>query len=658
MARFRPRGLGLERVLGVGALFSAAYGNVGSSIYYALGLVAAFALGLTPVVYLIAGVLFGMTATTYAEAATNFPEAGGSSSFARRAFNETVSFFAAWGQMLNYIITVAISAFFVPHYLGVFWEPLRESPGDIIGGIVIVGLLSVVNVVGVRESARLNFLLAIVDFATQLLLLLLGVFLVLNIQTLIDNVHFGVAPTWSDFFLSITIAMISYTGIETISNMAEEAKNPRRLIPRAMALVVIAVMVIYSGLPSVALSALPVTQDASGNYHTALADQYAGDPILGIVANMDLGVFQTTAEYYVGVLAATILLIASNAGIIGVSRLTYSMGQHQQLPDRVRKIDPRFRTPANGIIIFGLIACLVMIPGQEEFLGTLYAFGAMLSFTIAHASLIVLRWRSAHNKMKKIPGDVEVEGESEWYKAPFNVRVAGFDLPLFAVFGGLGTFAAWIAVMALYTDALIVGSLWLALGFATYAIYRWRKGLSLTESTTVKLPTPVGAEPVRYAAVLVAFEEGTYSESAMATALKLASHKGGDVRVITTLTVPQHLSLDAPLPEAEETAAAVIETARQWAGRRQRVRGRVVRVRPGEAGHRIVKEAIDARSDAIVMPMPQRRPAGKPLNRTLEIVLAKRPSRVIIDSARAYPLVARKTARTEPAVRQASPPGG
>src|SRR6185437_8587682 len=205
MARYRPRGLGLERVLGVGALFSAAYGNVGSSIYYALGLVAAFALGLTPIVYLIAGVLFVMTATTYAEAATNFPEAGGSSSFARRAFNESVSFFAAWGQMLNYIITVGISAFFVPHYLGVFWAPLRDSPGDIIGGIVIVALLSAVNIVGVRESARLNLVL------------------VLNFHTLINNVHLWVAPTLSDFLLSITVAMISYTGIETISNLSEEA---------------------------------------------------------------------------------------------------------------------------------------------------------------------------------------------------------------------------------------------------------------------------------------------------------------------------------------------------------------------------------------------------------------------------------------------------
>src|SRR5687768_318093 len=167
MARFRPKGLGLERVLGVGALFSTAYGNVGSSIYYALGVVAVFALGLTPLAYLIAGGIFVMTALTYTEATANFPEAGGSSSFARRAYNEFVSFFAAWGQMLNYVITIAISAFFVPSYLALFWEPLGESPWNVIAGIVIVLALSAVNVVGARESARLNFVLAIFDFATQ-----------------------------------------------------------------------------------------------------------------------------------------------------------------------------------------------------------------------------------------------------------------------------------------------------------------------------------------------------------------------------------------------------------------------------------------------------------------------------------------------------------
>jgi APA family basic amino acid/polyamine antiporter len=636
MARYRPKGLGLERVLGTGALFSAAYGNVGSSIYYALGLVAAFALGLTPIVYIIAGLLFVMTAMTYTEAATNFPEAGGSSSFARRAFNELVSFFAAWGQMLNYIITVAISAFFVPHYLGVFWEPLRHSPGDIIGGIVIVGLLSTVNVVGARESGRLNLVLAVIDFATQLLLLMLGVFLVLNFGTLIDNVHFGVAPSWSDFALSITIAMISYTGIETISNMAEEVRSPRRLIPRSMRYVVLAVMLIYSGLPAVALSAMPVTQGSDG-YTTELADKFAGDPILGVVENMDLGVFQTPMQYYVGLLAGTILLIASNAGIIGVSRLTYSMGQYQQLPDRLRRVSPRFRTPATGIVVFGLIACLVILPGQEQFLGTLYAFGAMLSFTIAHCAMIGLRWRLARSRMRRLPGDIEVEQEERWYQAPLNVRVRGVDVPVFAVIGGLGTFAAWIAVMSLYTDALIVGSIWLFLGVVTYYVYRRSKGLSLTETSKVMLPVPAGVGPVAYAGVVVAFEEDTYSESAIATALRLASHKRGDVRVVVTLTVPQHLDINAPLPEAEATAQSIIEAARQWAGRGQRIKGTIAKVRAGEAGSRIVREAIDGRADAIVMSMPAHRPAGKVLSKTLETVLGKRPCRVIIDSAPAYP---------------------
>jgi APA family basic amino acid/polyamine antiporter len=636
MARYRPKGLGLARVLGTGALFSTAYGNVGSSIYYALGLVAAFALGLTPVVYIIAGLLFVMTAMTYAEAATNFPEAGGSSSFARRAFNELVSFFAAWGQMLNYIITVAISAFFVPHYLAVFWEPLGESPGDIIGGIVIVILLSAVNIVGVRESAGLNFLLAVIDFATQLLLLVLGIFLVLNFDTLIHNVHFGVAPTWSDFVLSITVAMISYTGIETISNLAEEARQPRRLIPRSMALVVLAVMVIYSGLPAVALSAMPVTEGDAG-FTTELAETFAGDPILGVVENMELGPFQDAMRYYVGVLAGTILLIASNAGIIGVSRLTYSMGKYQQLPDRLRRISPSFRTPATAIIVFGLVACLVIVPGQAEFLGTLYAFGAMLSFTIAHCALIGLRWRLSHSRMRKLPGDVEVEAEEAWYRAPFNFRFRGTDVPAFAVIGGLGTFAAWISVMVLYFDALVAGSIWLALGVVSYYLYRRSQGLSLTQTSQITMPPLAGAEPVTYAGVLVAFEDDTYSEAAIATALKLASHKRGDVRVVVTLTVPQHLNIDAELPEAEATAQAIIEAARQWAGRGQRIKGEVAKVRPGGAGHRIVREAIESRADAIVMAMPHHRPAGKLLSRTLEIVLGKRPCRVIIDSAPAYP---------------------
>ena len=322
MPRRRRQTAALERVLGAPALFATVYGNVGSSIYYALGLVASFALGLTPVVFIITGAIFYLTAATYAEATAMFPEAGGSSSFARHAFNEFWSFFAAWAQMLNYIITVAISAFFVPHYFGsvIGVDALRHGPADIFFGVGVIALLSLVNVIGVKESAGLNVTLAVIDFLTQLLLVVVGAVLVLSPSTLVDNVHFGVAPSWKDFFIAIPIGMIAYTGIETISNMAEEAKEETKTIPAAISRVRLAVFAIYFTLPAVALSALPVTRTADGSYQTLLGvgeDQggFSGDPILSVVKHLHLGALQGAGELYVGILAATILIIATNAAL-------------------------------------------------------------------------------------------------------------------------------------------------------------------------------------------------------------------------------------------------------------------------------------------------------------------------------------------------------
>jgi APA family basic amino acid/polyamine antiporter len=637
VARYRPKGVGLERVLDTRALAATAYGDVGSSIYYALGLVAIFALGMTPIVFLIAGLFFVMTAMTYAEATANFPEAGGASSFARRAFNELASFVAGWAQILNYVITVSISAFFVPHYLSVFWAPLAHSPGDVVAGIAIVLSLTAVNVIGVRESARLNFVLAATDYATQLLLVALGVFLVLDFGTLIHNIHLGVAPKWDQLAVSVPVAMISYTGLETISNMSEESRSPRTLVPRAYKVLVVAVLSIYALLPAVALSALPVT-GSGGHYSTELATKFSGDPILGIVENLSLGFLQQPMRIYVGILAATILIVAANAGTIGVSRLTYSLGQHRQLPERLRHISPRSRTPVVALIAFAVLASLAMVPGKETFLGNMYAFGAMLSFTTAHVSLIGLRWRLARNRMRKLPGDVEVvDGEEEWYLAPFNVTVRGVRVPLFAVFGGLLTATAWVTVMALHTDVLLAGMAWLVFGISTYVVYRRRKGLSLTQTSRVEERPSLEVAPVQYASVLVAFEEARFSETALVTALKLASHRHGDVRVLVTLAVPQHLDLRADLGAAEATARELIEAVRQWARRGQRVHGTIAKVRPGEAGHRIVAEAVRAKAEAIVMPMPRRRPPGRLLDDTLEVVLRKRPCRVLIDSVPARP---------------------
>jgi amino acid transporter len=248
----------LQKVLGVPALFSTAYGNVGSSIYYALGLVALWALGVTPLVFLLTGLLFCTTAWSYAEATAMVPEAGGSSSFGRRAFNEFVSFGAGWALMLDYIVTVAISAYFVPNYLSVFWPVLKTFPYNSIGGIVTILALVAINVIGIKEAARLNIILALLDLGTQILLMVVGVVLLLEPKLLIDQVHLGVAPTWSHLIYGLSIGTIAYTGIETISNMSEEAANPDRDVPRAVNFVLLAVLIVYLGISMTALSAMPV----------------------------------------------------------------------------------------------------------------------------------------------------------------------------------------------------------------------------------------------------------------------------------------------------------------------------------------------------------------------------------------------------------------
>jgi APA family basic amino acid/polyamine antiporter len=615
MAERIPREESLRRVHGVGALFSAAYGNVGSSIYYALGVVASFALGLTPVTFLIAGLIFAFTAATYIEATVMYPEAGGSASFARHAFNEVVSFIAGWGQMLNYIITAAISAFFVPHYLAVFWPSLGHGPGDVIAGIVLVALLAALNIKGTQESSRVNLVLAIGDLATQILLVVIGIALVLDPATLVDNVHLGVAPTWGDAALGIAVGMIAYTGIETISNMAEEARDAERTVPDGTRLVVLAVLGLYVLLPVIALSAMPVTEGPAGHFSTELGTKFADDPVLGIVENLGLGAGLTDAmRIYVGVLAAVILLIATNAALIGVSRLTFSMGHHRQLPERLRRVHPRFNTPYIAILAFSGVAALTMVPGKTDFLATMYSFGAMLSFTVAHVSVLRLR--------QKFP-----DAKRGW-KPRWNFRFRGVELPLTAVLGGLGTFSAWIVVMALNLRTLFVGAGWMLLGIVVYYSYRRRCELPLAQTVKVVTPEPLGVQEVEYRSVLVAFEaDEPFSEEAVATAVRLAGRRRRGIHVLGIVNVPTSLPLDAPLPEPESEAQTKIERAKLIGG--MRVTGSVQRVRPGQAGQAIVEEARAIKAAAIVMPLRYRN--GTPLyGKTLQTVLAERPCRVIV----------------------------
>jgi APA family basic amino acid/polyamine antiporter len=629
---------GLHRVLGTPALFSTAYGNVGSSIYYALGLVTVYALGLTPVAFVISGAIFFFTAVTYAEATARFPEAGGSSSFTRHAFNEAVSFFAGWAQMLNYTVTIAISAIFVPHYLAIFGggDTLRTHPADIIGGGLVVLLLAGLNIVGVKEAAGLNIFLALADLGTQALLVLIGLFVVLSPDTLQSNVHLGVTPSWTDFIISIPVAMVAYTGIETISNMAEEAIDPPRHVPRSIMYVVVAVFAIYAFLPSVALSAMPVkpateqqvrdvhtfgtgNQDLkSGDPTSDLAGRYANDPVAGLVQNLDLpSTIESGLGYYIAILAGTILIIATNAGIIGVSRLTYSMGQHRQLPEALRRIHPRFFTPYVAIALYSVIAVALMF-GNSTFLGNLYAFGAMLSFTLAHAAVIWMR----HS----------MPGEDMPYRGPLSFMVGSYDLPLFAVLGGLGTLASWLVTIVLHFSDNVapVGLAWLLIGLALYVVYRRTQGLPLTQTVLAPAAAYGPAVEVEYRSILLPITAHTITDEMTVTALRLAAESGTKLIALYPIQVPLTRSLADPMEEeAHQAERELREAAALGSQYGVSVITRIVRTR--NVGQAIVEEARRRGSEIIVLGAEQRKRGGERMfGRVIDYVLRNADCRVMV----------------------------
>ncbi len=616
-------------MLGTPALFATAYGNVGSSIYYALGLTAVFALGLTPLVFLVAGVVFAMTAATYAEGTARYPEAGGSASFARHAYDELVSFTAAWAQMLVYVVTVAVSAFFVPHYLSVFWEPLRTNPWDIVGGAVVIVVLVSLNVVGVTEAARLSISLAVIDFATQVLLVILGFVLVFSPEILTNNVVWGVAPTWANLAISIPIAMLAYTGVETVSNLAEEARDPVRTVPNAYKLVAVAVFAIYFTLPMIALSALPVTE-INGELTTLLAlppeeGGYSNDPILGLVENIGVeGWLLDALEVYVGVLAATILFVATNAGVIGASRITYSMASYRQMPEIFRRLHPKFKTPWLSLVVFaGIAPIVILLPGDVNFVGTLYSLGATLSFTVAHASLVRIRVADRHR------------AEPPVYLAHPNIRAWGVEWPVFALIGGVATGISFLVIVAQSPATRWVGLGWIVVGLIGYVVYR-KRFVHVTLRETAKAPPAFGpALALEYRRLLVPIVAGQPSDDALDVACSLAAERGARIVALNVLEVPLDMALTADLPNLEDAANHELDEAVAIGNSYGvRVHDRLVRAR--SAGQAIVEAAEQGGTEIIVIGSPRKaltRAQRAVFGRTVDHVLRNAPCRVMVTAS-------------------------
>jgi APA family basic amino acid/polyamine antiporter len=458
----------LRRVLGVPALFSAGYGDVGSSIYYALGIVALVALGATPIVLAIAGVIYIFNALTYAEGSASIPEAGGSASFARHGFNDLVGLIAGWALMLSYIVTMAISAYTIPPYLSYFWPALDQPAIGTLVSMGIIVFLMLINVLGVRESSRVNIFFIIIDISTQITLVILGIILILAVNPVVLVQHMLGAGNWpstSNLIFGIAIAALCFTGVETVSQLAEETKQPAKKIPQAYVLMIVAVLVLFAGISIVALSAM--TPQILGDP----INGWARDPVAGIAANLPSDTLRDIFAPLVAVLAASILLTASNAGLLGISRLSFNLSSHHQLPATLSRVHQRFRTPYIAIIIFCGISLLVLAPGffSTNFfadLGALYVFGSLLCFALAHAAILALR-------MKK----PELERP---FKLRWSIRVRGWELPVTALLGLLATSVIWLIVVITQPYSRWVGIIWMLVGLLIYYIYRKKENLPLT----------------------------------------------------------------------------------------------------------------------------------------------------------------------------------
>lgn len=462
---FRPRRIKrfrLRRVLGVPAVFSAGYGNVSSSIYYALGIVALAAMGATPVALGIAGILFIFTALTYAEGTATLPEAGGSASFARHGFNDLAGFTTGWALMLSYIVIISISAFTIPPYLGYFWAPFKDSPAiGTLASIAIVVFLMIINVIGIKETSFVNISAAVLDLATQVSLVVIGFILLFKptvlLHRIVDN-----WPAPENLIIGIALAAIAYTGIETMSQMAEETRHPEKRVPRALIMMIIAVLVIFAGISLVSLSAMPPQE---------LAFEWSRDPVAGIAANLPLELLRDVLKPLIAILAGTILLIGTNAGLIGISRLAFSLGSHKLVPPALSRIHPRFKTPYISIILFSIVAILILAPGFFETnvfenMGALYAVGCLLANMFAHASILSLRIRKP-----ELPRP---------FKLGWNIKVKGRELPISAILGVIALTIIWLIILVTQPYSRWVGLAWMFGGLVIYYLYRWRAHLPLT----------------------------------------------------------------------------------------------------------------------------------------------------------------------------------
>jgi APA family basic amino acid/polyamine antiporter len=584
----------LRRSLGSPVLFTVVYSSLASALYFSLGAIAGHALGLTPFVFLVAALLFSLTAMTYVEGASLHQDRGGSTVFARYAFNELVSFVAGWAILLDYVILIAVTAYSATQYVRVFWNPLGNY-GEALGlALVFIGIVVLSNIRGFSQTRarRIGWLLA-GDLILQAFIVVLGLALFFTPHKLLDPIHLGSAPKWSDLVFALTIAAISFTSLESASGLSGEVRISRSGLKRLVWSTTATVVFLYVGIALVAVTALPVVHG-----HTELASRYLNAPMVGVVRNVHPHWLEVTLKYLVGGIAALTLLAAANSAMLGLSRLAYSLSTNRQIPSGLGRLHPVRSTPYVLIILAGALAAALVAPEDLDFLVGIYAFGAMLAFTIAHLSICRLRYTEPQRDRP--------------YRIALSVRFRGGDLPLPAAFGALVSASGWIAVMILHQPARYVGLGWMVMGLALYVVYRRADETSLVRRVTVS-PKVLSAEqtPERdYGSILVPLSGSDLDDDIVQTAALLVSGEQPDEAAIDEATIealwvfviPMSLPLDASLPEAQikharEALARAKAVGEEYTG----VQVATATVRTRRAGYAILEEARRRGVEAIVL---------------------------------------------------------
>jgi APA family basic amino acid/polyamine antiporter len=611
---------GFERVLDAPSLFAVAYGEIASSLYIALGIVAGAALGFTPLVLLVAGTVFLLVSLSYAEGTTALPETGGAATFVRKAFNDLAGFITGWVLFLDFLIVMALSALFVPHYFaGAFRaESLRESPWD---AIVACGVILMIAAVRLARRTRLHtgaLIVALLDLLVQGLLVVLGLALLVSPGTLVDGFGFQHGQDWSDLAFALPLAMLAYTGLETVANLAEEAREPGRTLPRSLFSAIGLVVVVTVLIGAVGLSAYPV----SGG-ETALGEQWLELPLVGIAAAFDgpLPTFVADVlEVAVGISGVLILVGAATTSFSGITRLTYSLAEHGALPREFARLERRAVVSSEAIIIAAALAIGLIVltgvagGGDPAFLASLYSFGVLIAFTAAQLAVIRLRIRAPD-----LPRP---------YVARPNVTIRGHRLPIAALVGAPLTFAIWVLAMLTHPGARYAGPAWLAAGLVVFVVVRRKRHRGLLEQVE---PIEELPEATEFHRILVPMKLGDIGEEMVATAIALAKERGAEIEAITVVRVPRKYPLEGELPTdvAARVKASIDEARALGVDHGVEVRGDVVRARA--IGHAIVEEAARRQSDLIVLgSSPRWRRQSRFFSPTVDFVLRNAPCEVLV----------------------------